>query len=120
MKLSYITLMVRDLEKSEAFYRNLVGLQVMRRLDMERGSIRFLGNAQGETMLELIAFAGVEKVETKGLVMSWLVEGDLEEVRNTALALGYGPSELVDQGPKPRYFTVLDPDGIVVEFSAAP
>ena len=48
------------------------------------------------------------------------MEGDLEEVRNTALALGYGPSELVDQGPKPRYFTVLDPDGIVVEFSAAP
>mgnify|MGYP001128271832 CR=1 FL=1 len=118
MKLNYMTLMVRDVQQSAEFYQNLAGLQEMNRLDLEQGSIRFLGNAKGETMLELIEFQDGEKVEAKGMVLSFLAEVDLEALRKRALELGYHPSEIIAQGPKPRHFTVLDPDRLTVEFTS--
>lgn len=118
MKLNYITLMVRDIEKSIEFYQKLVGLQVMKQLDLEMGKIRFMANAKGETMIELIEFNKGEKVQTKGLVMSYLSDENLETIRDLAINLGYTPSEIITQQPKPKYFTVLDPDGIVVEFTS--
>ncbi|MGI6497433.1 MAG: VOC family protein [Oscillospiraceae bacterium] len=117
MKLNYITFMVRNIEASLAFYKGLVDLHEINRIRLEAGEIVFLANANGETMLELIAFGGVEKVETKGMVMSFLAETMLEKLREKAVALGYSPSEIISKGPKPKHFTVMDPDGVVVEFS---
>jgi lactoylglutathione lyase len=107
----------RGIEQSVAFYKELVGLQEMNRISLEAGEIVFLANSKGETMIELIEFDGVEKVETKGMVMSYLADTELEELREKAIQLGYTPSEIIDKGPKPKYFTITDPDGIVVEFS---
>lgn len=117
MKLNFITFMVRDIKDSLVFYQELVGLQVMNRISLNEGEIVFLANDKDETMLELIEFKGVEKVTAKGMVMSFSVENELEEVRAKALALGYFPSEIIERGPKPKHFTLADPDGLIVEFS---
>ena len=117
MKLNFITFMVRDIKESVAFYQKLAGLQVINRMSNEAGEIVFLANEKGETMLELIEFEGVEKVITKGMVLSFSAKNELEELREKALTLGYFPSEIIAIGPKPKHFTVEDPDGIVVEFS---
>ena len=117
MKLNFITFMVRDINKSVIFYQELAGLQIMNRMNPGAGEIVFMGNAQGETMLELIEFEGVKKVVTRGMVMSFSASCELEELRKKAVTLGYDPSEVVERGPKPKHFTVTDPDGIVVEFS---
>ena len=97
MKLGYITVMVRDLERSLTFYQELAQLQVMRRFRPGPGA---------------------EHVCTRGLVVSFAAEGSLEGLRQKAAELGYEPSEIVDHPPKPRHFIVSDPDGITVEFSA--
>ncbi len=117
MKLNYITVRVRKLEESIRFYEDLAGLHIRRRMEVNGGSIAFLGNAEGETMLELIEFPEGEKVEAKGMVMSYLSEDELESLREKAISLGYNPSEMIASGKKPKYFTVMDPDGITVEFS---
>lgn len=117
MKLNFITFMVRDIKASVAFYQELAGLQVINRMNPGAGEIVFLANERGETMLELIEFEGVEKVATKGMVLSFSADGELGELREKALTLGYSPSEIIAKGPKPKHFTVADPDGIVVEFS---
>lgn len=117
MKLSYITIMVRDIEKSIIFYEELAGLQIVRRFNPGQGEIVFLANAEGETMLELIEFKDVEKVAVKGMVMSYQVEDELEKVREKAIILGYNPTEIINFNPKPMHFKVSDPDGITVEFS---
>lgn len=117
MKLSYITIMVRDIEKSITFYEELVGLQIVRRFNPGPGEIAFLANAEGETMLELIEFKNAEKVAVKGMVMSYQVEDELEKVREKAIDLGYNPTEIINLNPKPMHFRVTDPDGIMVEFS---
>jgi len=67
-------------------------------------------------MLELIEFDNTEKVSVKGMVMSFAAQEDLAVLRQRALDLGYSPSEIIAQGPKPAHFTVTDPDGIIVEF----
>ncbi|MDD5953371.1 MAG: VOC family protein [Oscillospiraceae bacterium] len=117
MKLKFITLMVRDLKKSIAFYENLTGLRVLKRMSPGMGEIAFLANRDGETMLELIQFDSAEKVSAKGMTFSFLAEGDLEPYRENAVALGYNPSDIVTSGPKPSHFVVLDPDGVLVEIS---
>lgn len=50
--------------------------------------------------------------------MSFSAKGKLEELREKVFALGYSPSEIVERAPKPKHFTVADPDGIIVEFCA--
>lgn len=117
MKLGYITFMVRDLEQTIYFYQELVGLKVMRRFNPGMGEIAFLANEEKETMLEFIQFEEGEKVETKGMVMSFAVDEKLETVREKACAMGLEPSEIIIEGQKPAHFTVCDPDGIVVEFT---
>lgn len=117
MKLNFLTLMVRDIGKSAAFYQDVAELQVVNRISLKAGEIVFLANGKGETMLELIGFAGAEHVTAKGLVISFLANAELDEIRQKAIALGYAPSGIIDGGPKPRHFTVADPDGVVVEFS---
>lgn len=114
MKLNYITFMVRDIEKTIVFYQTLAGLKIMRRFNPGMGEIVFM--ADGETELEFIQFAGVPKVQASGLTMSFKVEGDLSKLWKRAASMGYGPSEIVNQPPKPAHFHVFDPDGIDVEF----
>ena len=116
MKLNFITFMVQDIEKSVTFYRELAGLQVVRKLSPPRGEIVFMADTQGDTMLEFIAFANTETVAAKGMAVCFTAEGALEDLRSKAIALGYHPSEIIAQGPKPKFFSVKDPDGIVVEF----
>lgn len=117
MQLSYITFMIRDIEKTINFYEKLVGLHVVNRFNPGMGEIAFMSNADGETMLEFIQFEGVEKVSTKGMVISFRVEENINDLRQKADELGYSPSDIIEKGPKPKHFTVSDPDGIVVEFS---
>lgn len=116
MKLHMVTIMVRSLENSIHFYQELVGLQIVNQIKLERGQIAFLANKKEETMLELIEFKGEETVQAKKLVMSYSADEPLETIRIRALDLGYSPSAIIKGGMKPEHFTVQDPDGITVEF----
>ena len=117
MKFNYMTIFVRDLERSCAFYEQLAQLRVLRRITPPGGQIAFLCNAPGETMLELVAFPQGEKVEAKGLTISFQTGENLENLRRRAEELGYAPSQILSHPPKPDHFTVADPDGVAVEFS---
>ena len=117
MKLNYITFQVTDLEKSLAFYRDVLGLQEQRRIPTNGGEICFVANAAGESQLELIQMEGREKVQVRSLIMSFTANAPLEEERTRIIALGYEPTELMQHGQKPPYFIVADPDGMSVEIS---
>ena len=116
MKINYITLMVRDIEKTVSFYEDFCGLKVLRRLSPGMGAIVFMGGEEPGTMLEFIQFEHAEKVSVKGLTMSFQVPSGLKELRGKLFAAGYQPSVIFDQPPKPAHFTVPDPDGVPVEF----
>lgn len=117
MKINYITIMVRNIEKSLDFYTKVAGLKIVRRFNPGQGEIAFVSDKEGDTMLELIQFDEAPKVSTEGLVMSFLAEDKLEEIREKLTSLGYNPSDIKKIGPKPAHFTVSDPDNITIEFS---
>ncbi len=117
MKLSYITLMVRDMERSVSFYRDVAELEVLRRFNIQNGEIVFLSNSLEGTMIELVRLEGAEKVSSRGMVISFQTSEDLNAVHKKAVGLGFEPSQIIDKKPKPKHFTVTDPDGIIVEFS---
>ena len=119
MKLNYITIMVRDIEKSLDFYCGLFSLKVVRELNPPQGKIVFVADQKGDTMLELIQFEQVEKVMTRGLVFSFLAKRSLAGLKEQAQEMGYLTSEILAQPPKPAHFTVTDPDGLIIEISEA-
>lgn len=119
MKLNYITIMVRDLEKSLEFYCGLLSLKPMRELNPPQGRIVFLADQRGDTMLELIQFEQAEKVTAAGMVFSFLADKPLAQLKAQAEAMGYRASETISQPPKPAHFKLTDPDGLIVELSEA-
>lgn len=120
MKLNSITLMVRDMDKTVAFYRELAGLKIIRRYSpgaADPADIAFLADADGDTALECIQDAEAEKVVARNLTLCFTARGALNDLRDKAVAMGYSPSPIISRPPKPLYFTLADPDGIRVEFS---
>lgn len=117
MKLNYITLMVRDLTKSVTFYQALLSLNIVNEIDLPMGKIKFLSDAKDATMLEFVEIKDSEKVQTSGLVMSFLANEPLENLLDKAKKLGYQPTDILQHGTKPRHFMVQDPDGVTIELS---
>ena len=116
MKYCWTTIIVEDLDASIAFYRDIVGLPVNRRYnagpDVE---ITFLG--AGETQIELIRRSGGPAVIGDGMVLGFAVES-LDET----LAFIADHGIMVESGPfQPndhvKFFYVLDPNGVKVQFS---
>ena len=117
MKFGWSTLQVKNLEKSLRFYQEVVGLPIARRFPAGPGSeIVFLGD--GETQIELIANAG--KTETHvGEDISWGFEVEsLEDAMALVKEKGYeiqsGPFQ---PNPHVKFFYVLDPNGMKIQFS---
>lgn len=119
MKMNYITIMVRDLERSLELYCGLLSLKPVRELNPPQGRIVFLADRQGDTMLELIQFDGAGKVAASGIVFSFLADRPLAELKGQAESMGFRASEIESNPPKPAHFTITDPDGLVVEISEA-
>ena len=119
MKVNYITIMVRDIEKSLNFYCSLISLKPIKELNPPQGKIVFLADRQGDTMLELIQFEQTEKVTSTGMVFSFIADKPLTELKEQAQAMGYLTSDILSEPPKPAHFTVSDPDGLIIEISEA-
>jgi len=60
MKFCWVTINVKDMEKSLEFYRDIVGLSIHRQFAPQPGDqITFVGSDDGETEIELIQNAKV-------------------------------------------------------------
>ena len=116
MKLNRITIMIRDMDKTIAFYRELAELKIVHRFRPGASDIALMTDAEGATGLEFIQNAEAEKVTARGLVFRFQARGELEALRKKAFDMGYSPTEILNSPPKPPYFMLSDPDGIRVEF----
>ena len=116
MKFCWITINVKDMEKSLDFYRGIVGLPLNRRFkaspDVE---LSFLG--KGDTQVELICNAkngesGFGKDISLGFEVPSLEEvtGVLKDKNIPVIA---GP---LQPNPTVRFIYVLDPDGLKIQF----
>ena len=117
MKYLWTTMQVKDLEKSIAFYEEVVGLELDNRFPAGPGSeIAFMRSPGTETKIELLCradFAG--RNEDIALSLGFATD-NLDHKMEELKEKGYAVSDVVSPNPKTRFFFVKDPDGIDIQF----
>ncbi|MBN1524545.1 MAG: VOC family protein [Spirochaetales bacterium] len=116
MKFCWTTINVSDMEKSLAFYRDIIGLTINRRMspnsDME---LAFLGD--GDTQLELICNKkNTDISHGKDISLGFVVDSTEKFtafLQSKEIALHSGPFQ---PNPNIRFVYALDPDGLKIQF----
>lgn len=118
-----IHMMVRvlDLERSERFYRDVLGLAVADRFDFDSFTLVYLRNAEADFEVELTLNKGREQPYSHGDGYGHVafVVDDLDAEHRRIRDLGYAPNEIKeffrDGVLMARFFFVQDPDGYKIE-----
>jgi lactoylglutathione lyase len=116
MKFCHITIMVKNLEESLKFYQEIVGLTVDKRFKAGPDSeIVFLGD--GETKVELISNQTNTNVDIgKDLSIGFEVDSldkVIQFVKSKGIEINGG---IVQPNPHVRFFYILDPNGLKIQF----
>ncbi|CAM3382487.1 MULTISPECIES: VOC family protein [Saccharibacillus] len=113
---NWLTLRVRDLEASIAFYNGVLGLPVDRRFESRGRLIAMLGTAQ-QPKIELIQGGDVNVRPGSGISVGFEVESldaAMAELADRGIPIARGP---VSPNPRLRFLYVLDPDGFEVQLA---
>lgn len=116
MKFCWSTLTVRNMEESLKFYQELIGLPLNRRFSAGPGvEIAFLGD--GDTKIELICYGSGKEVNA-GQDISWgfevsSVDKMIATLKEKGIAIQSGPFQ---PNPHTKFFFVLDPNGMNIQF----
>ena len=114
MKFCWSTLLVKNMEESVAFYRDILGLEVTARFNAMPGlEIAFLGT--GETQIELVYNAESANAVV-GDAISWgfevpSMDDSLAMVKAKNIAIHSGPFI----HPNVKYFFIQDPNGLKIQ-----
>lgn len=115
MKFCWVTINVTDMERSLSFYRDILGLEVGRKMNPAPGlEIIFLGS--GETQVELICDKKAGGI-TVGKDISLGFEVDSldkfnEVLKNKDIPVHSGPFQ---PNPFIKFLYILDPDGVKIQ-----
>ena len=115
------SLTVRDLERSLAWYRDIVGFEVDRRYERE-GALRAVALRAGTVRLLLTqddGAKGLDRAKGEGFSLQLIVGPIVDELASRIRAHGDAlESEPADMPWGPRMFRVRDPDGFMLVFAS--
>lgn len=115
MKFLWCTLHVKDLAESVAFYREIVGLEIARRMDGPNGPrIVFLGSEGSQ--VELIQAEGGAAEMGRDVSLGFevaSVEEKMAFLSEKGIEVAAGPFQ---PNPHVKFFFVLDPNGLKIQF----
>jgi len=116
MKFCWSTLMVKNLEESLKFYKEIVGLNVIRRFNAGPGvEIAFLG--EGETKIELICNEASKDLSFGQAISLGFEVNSVDEmmviVKEKGVVIHSGPFQ---PNPHTKFFYVQDPNGLKIQF----
>lgn len=116
MKYVWTTIIVKDLEKSLEFYRDLIGLKINRRFATGANQeIVFLGN--GETEIELIENKQESFTAGNAISLGFAVESLDETIKLLKEKSINIISDIIQPNSSIKFICVLDPNGVKVQFS---
>ena len=125
--LHHITLLCADLERSVAFYRNLLGMSVVKQTvneDDRHARHLFFGDAQGTpgTLITCLEYPDLEegtvgRGSTHHFALSVETEEELAAWRDYLISRGISATEVLDRSFFKSIY-LRDPDGHIVELTA--
>ncbi len=119
MKMLHTCLRIKDLDASLDFYKNVIGLKEIRRIDhSDYGFILvYLGDGKTDYELELTYNFGSEGYDLgNGFSHLAVSVKDLELQHEKHLTAGYKVTDLKGlPNEKPHYYFITDPDGYLIE-----
>ncbi|MCF8001784.1 MAG: VOC family protein [Halanaerobiales bacterium] len=116
MEFLFNTIEVSDLEKSFEFYKNVIGLELARRIKPQEGmEIIFLEDEKGHTV-ELLDYKE-QKIEDKAGKLNIKMGFAVDDLDKTIKFLNKKGIDIIE-GPVPiengRFVDITDPDGIKI------
>lgn len=114
MKMVHVTINTADLEKSLAFYQDIIGLKIRTDMRQEQNvPIVFLDDGNSGVCIELIE--NQEQLNNgAGLSIGFHVN-DVEAVHGWMWGKGLQPSPMLSPNPHTKFFFVNDPSGIRIQ-----
>ena len=115
MKFTWVTLHVSDIEQSLRFYRELLGLKIVREFGDENHKIVFLAG-DNETQLELICDKS-ERIENagRGVSVGFGVTGLDEKIAGLKAAVTAPIAGPISPNPHIKFYLIPDPDGYTIQ-----
>jgi lactoylglutathione lyase len=120
-KLIHIMIRVLDLDRSLAFYRDVLEMEPSHTLDFPDFALVYLRNEEDDAEIELTYNKGRTEAYTHGTGYGHVavVVDDLDAKHASVTALGHGPQPIKEfkRGDEllARFFFVTDPDGYKIE-----
>jgi lactoylglutathione lyase len=114
MKICHVTIFVKSLEQSLAFYRDCLGLQVFRRFQSGEAEIVFLSG--GETAIELICSPARREVSFGRDISIGFEVPSAEDMKAFLKQKGIATENIIQPNPNVQFFFATDPDGVRVQF----
>ena len=116
MQFLWTTITVQDMDESLGFYEQIVGLSLQRRVKTNKTTeLAFLGT--GPTMIELIHRSQQEPQSmSKNISIGFAVDdldAAMQHIKEEGLEIFEGP---FSPNPQIRFFYVLDPNGLKIQF----
>ena len=115
MKMLQVTIRTNKFEEELAFYKEIVGLKIVRDLREKGRGIVFLADSEGDTCIEIINTPDADDAGNRFLSVGF-DSGDADKMREKLIALGMEVSPIESPAPYVRFFFVKDPAGVTVQF----
>ena len=115
MKMLHVTIRTNKFAEELAFYKEIVGLRIVRDLRENGSTIVFLADCEGDTCIEIIDVPNADDAGNRLLSIGF-DSGDPEKMREKLIASGMEVSPMESPVPYVRFFFVKDPAGVTVQF----
>ena len=114
MRIVHITINTADLEKSLAFYQDIMEMKIQRDMRQLGRPIVFLTDSADGTCVELIENPE-QPYNGAGLSIGFHVD-DVESAHKLMMEKGLKPTPMTSPNPGTKFFFVNDPNGVRIQF----
>ena len=115
MKMLHVTIQTNHFEEELKFYQEIVGLNIIRDMGPMGRNIIFLGNAEGETEIEIIEKPDADHSGNVNLSIGFKT-GDVFTKHEELAAQGIEVTPMISPATNVHFFFVKDPAGVNVQF----
>ena len=115
MKMLQVTIRTNKFEEELMFYKEIVGLKIVRDLREKGRGIVFLADTEGDTCIEIIDTPDSDDAGNSFLSVGF-DSGDVEKMREKLIGAGMEVSPIESPVPYVRFCFVKDPAGVTVQF----